>query len=364
VKGGAAAVIGAYESTITLQAIYAANHLKVPFVNESSTAPSLTRPDNYGDGTRTACGKSEEDPTPSPWFFRVGHNETQAAELFRRFLIAERGRGIRVRTAAILHETADIYGRSVAAATIKMARKLGIRVRVFGYPTVVGQPAVAPGSPCSSNERELASTLASRVQEIKDFDPDIMFVGSYTPDAVATLQTMRKLEYSPRQGLLAYGAGYGDSDYIEATKDGRPECELPPANPYGVITRVAWSLNVKDQRAIASKVAELFKRRYDGTEMTSTSARGFTAMLALAQAINDARSGDPAAIQSALRRLDVKGGQTIMPWVGIKFDENGQNTRAQVVLEQKRLRGNVVVYPKSFATDEAIWPLKRAQQDP
>lgn len=360
---GAAAVIGTYESTVTLQAIYAANQLKVPFVNETSTAPSFTRPDNHEDVTRKACGKSEEDPTPSPWFFRVGPNEAQAADLFRQFLIAQRARKIPVRTAAILNETADIYGESVRGATVNIAGELGVRVERFGYPTVVGQRAVKPGSPCSRNERKLASKLKSIVRKIKRLNPDIVFVGSYTADAVATLQTMRKLEYLPRQGLLAYGAGYGDSEYIEPTERGRPECGLPAANPYGVITRVAWAKNVKRQRVIAKNVAALFKQRY-GAEMTSTSARAFTGMLALAQAINEARSTDATDIQYALRRLTVPASQTIMPWAGIKFDKNGQNTRADVVLEQERPGGPVVVFPKAYATHQAIWPLERAQQGP
>ena len=187
-----------------------------------------------------------------------------------------------------------------------------------------------------------------------------MFAASYKADAVSTLQIMRKLAYSP-PALLAYGAGYEDPGYVAATEAGRPECGLPAPNPYGVITRVAWSPDVEGQRAIARKVAALFKRRY-GTEMTSKSARGFTAMLALAQAIDDPGSTDPAKIQAALRQLDVTASQTIMPWAGIRFDRYGQNTRAQVVLEQKTPRGDIVVYPKAFAKGQAIWPHKRAQR--
>jgi len=358
VKGGAAAVIGTYESTVTLQSIYAANELEVPFISESSTAQSFTRPDNHQGGTQSTCAKSEEDPTPSPWFFRVGPNETQAAKFFRQFLIAERARGIRVRTAAILYETKDVYGESVASATAGIATTLDVKVKRYSYPTVLGQPTILPGSPCSDNERKLASTLESKIQAIKQFNPDVMFTGSYTADAVATVQTMRKLGYSPRQGLLAYGAGYDDPGYIRATKAGRPECGLPAANPYGVITRVPWSPNIKGQRPIATEVAARFKRRY-GVEMTSTSARAFTAMLTLAQAIDDARSTDPVKVRDALRRLVVPASRTIMPW-GIRFDKYGQNVRAQVVLEQKGQGRNVVVYPKAFATCRAVWPLKRA----
>ena len=32
--------------------------------------------------------------------------------------------------------------------------------------------------------------------------------------------------------------------------------------------------------------------------------------------------------------LNVPADATIMPWSGIKFDDNGQNTQAQVILQQ------------------------------
>ena len=55
--------------------------------------------------------------------------------------------------------------------------------------------------------------------------------------------------------------------------------------------------------------------------MTENSARSFTAILALAQAINNAGSTEPEAIRVALTALDVPADQLIMPWEGIKFDE-------------------------------------------
>ena len=354
-KGGVAAVIGAYQSTVTLQAIYAADNLHVPLVNESSTAPSFTANDNRNGIRRTACGKSEDDRTPSPWFFRVGPDESQSADQFEQFLLAERRRGFTVNRIAILHEDSDIYGDSVSAVTKRLARRLGLRdadIKDVGYPTVLGQPAVPPNSPCTASERKLNAKLEKGIAAIQDFEPDVLFLGGYKADAVATLQTMGKLDYEPPK-VLAYGAGYEDKHYYRDVMRGRKECDLAPANPYGVITRVSWSLQLRAQRDTATKAAAAFKQRY-GTAMNGKSARGFTGMIALALAIDKAGSTDAAKIQAALQQMDVRAANTIMPWAGIRFNGSGQNVQAQVVLEQQTKRGNVVVFPPEYLTGAAV----------
>ena len=219
----------------------------MPLVNESSTAPSFTANDNRNGIRRTACGKSEDDRTPSPWFFRVGPDDSQSADQFEQFLLAERRRGFTVNRIAILHEDSDIYGDSVSAVTKRLARRLGLRdadIKDVGYPTVLGQPAVPPNSPCTASERKLNAKLEKGIAAIQDFEPDVLFLGGYKADAVATLQTMGKLDYEPPK-VLAYGAGYEDKHYYRDVMRGRKECDLAPANPYGVITRVSWSLQLE-----------------------------------------------------------------------------------------------------------------------
>jgi ABC-type branched-subunit amino acid transport system substrate-binding protein len=99
------AVVGSYESTVTLQALIEADRRHVPLVNDSATAPSLTESDPDTRPGITACD-IEPDPRPSPWFFRVGPSDTQAAEQFFTLIKnAERNGTIgRVRKVAILHE--------------------------------------------------------------------------------------------------------------------------------------------------------------------------------------------------------------------------------------------------------------------
>jgi len=358
VDRGAVAVVGAYESTVTLQALVAADRLRVPLVNDSATAPSLTERNPEGI---TACNR-DPDPRPSPWFFRVGPYDTQAAEQFFTFIEeAERSGTIhRVRKVAILHENNDIFGNAGAAITKKLAqRRREVVVSEFRYPTVLGPSAPRSDSYCTVKERTI-TTLRAQLRRMKGFNPDVVFALGYRPDAIAAVQTMQQLDYVPR-ALLAYGGGFADSTFIGGVQAGNGACGLPSADPAGIITRVAWSPDSKSQSETARRIAQLFQQRYK-RPMTPAAASGFTAMMTLAEAINDAGSTDSAKIQVALRALDVPIAATIMPWAGVKFNAHGQNVRAQFVLQQIIRGGYRVVYPAEVATASAVWPLVKARR--
>jgi branched-chain amino acid transport system substrate-binding protein len=356
---GVVAVVGAYESTITLQALIAANKRQVPLVNESATAPGLTELDSATRASVTACG-ADRDPRPSPWFFRVGPSDTRAAEEFFTFIEeAERNGTIRsVRRVAILHENDDMYGSGGAAITKKIAqRRRGVVVRRFPYHSVLGPSA--PRSACTVKKRTLTQ-LRLRVQQMKQYRPDVVFAFSYRPDAIAAFQMMQKLGYVP-PALLAYGAGFASRTFNSSVKAGNLACHLPRADPSGIVSRVAWSSDSGSQSPMAQRIAQLFRQRFKRT-MTPTAASGFTAMMTLAQAIDDAGSPDPTKIREALKKLMVPGDETIMPWTGVKFNHDGQNTRARFVLQQT-IRGSYhVVFPGDvLTTANPIWPLDKAR---
>lgn len=346
------AVVGAYESTVTLQALIAADRRHVPLVNDSATAPPLT--ERNPAGVIRAC-TVDPDPRPSRWFFRVGPSDTRAAEQFFTLIEeAERsGKIPRVRKVAILHENNDFFGNAGAAITKELAQRRRVAVRAFRYPTVLGPSAPRSDSSCTVKESTI-TTLRRRVQQMKQYQPDVVFALGYRPDAIAAVQMMQKLGYVPPP-LLAYGGGFVDRTFIRGVQAGNRACDLPRADPARIIARVAWSPDGKSQSQTARRIAQLFQRSYN-RPMTPTAASGFTAMLTLARAINDAGSPDPAKIRAALRALDLPADATIMPWGGVRFDAHGQNVRARFVLQQI-IRGSYrVVYPGDVADASAIWP--------
>lgn len=307
-----AAVIGSYQSGVTLTASQRAERLGVPFVNEASSSVALTE-----RGLK--------------WFFRTGPTDETFARSMFDYLKARQAAGERIGTVGVFHSN-DQFGNDGATVTEKVAAE-------FGLP-VVANVAFDP----------TAADLGSQVTQVRGRNPDVLFVLAYTDAAIKLMKTLDQFGYHP-PGLLAYGTGFADPAFATGLGDLAD----------GVSSRAAWSGEIAAKRPAAKTVADLFQQRY-GTPMTENSARAFTAVLTLAQAIDAAGSVEPAAIRDALRALDVPGEKTIMPWTGIRFDDKGQNTGAAGVVEQMIDGRYRVVHPADLASTEAIWPMVRARQ--
>jgi len=270
-----------------------------------------------------------------------------------------------VRRVAILQESNDLFGNGGAAALLDAAKRRGIKARrLFKYPTVLETSVNVTDGDCPDDEKRLIDVLRPLVKSVSDYRPDIVFAVSYLPDAITIIQQMHILGHVP-PGMLVSGSSFTSDEFIDGVRAGNAACEsgrapAVPADPTGIVAQAAWASGVRDLTATARHVAKLFEQRY-GRPMSVRSAGGFTAVMTLAQAIDKAGSTHPADIRNALSELDVPENRTIMPWDGIRFDANGQNTRSQIVLQQF-LRGRYrVVYPKRRATESAIFPLARAR---
>ncbi|GAA3751431.1 ABC transporter substrate-binding protein [Plantactinospora mayteni] len=307
-----AAVIGSYQSGVTLTASQRAERLGVPFVNEASSSVALTE-----RGLK--------------WFFRTGPTDETFARSMFDYLKARQAAGDQIRSVGVFHSN-DQFGNDGAGVTEKVAAEAGLPVSVnVGFdPT--------------------AADLGSQVAQVRSKSPDVLFVLAYTDAAIKLMKTLDQLDYYP-PALLAYGTGFADPAF--ATGLG--------ALADGASTRAAWSGEIAEKRPAAKTVAELFQQRY-GAPMTENSARAFTAVLALAQAIDTAKSVEPAKIRDALRGLDIPGDKTIMPWTGIRFDDKGQNTGAAGVVEQMIEGKYRVVFPAELSSVQPIWPMNKAQQ--
>ena len=81
-------------------------------------------------------------------------------------------------------------------------------------------------------------------------------------------------------------------------------------------------------------------------------------LFVLADAINRARSTEPAKIQAALKATDLKQNQLMIGYNGVKFDETGQNTLASTYLIQLQGKEYKSVWPENLATSKLQLPMK------
>lgn len=331
------AIIGADASTYTLQGIAAADSLGIPFVNDNSSAASLTQADARSGPPE--CGQALPD-TPSHLFFRVGaSDETAAQQLVGAALTV----GSNVSRAAFLGENNDIYGDDAAKVTERaVAAHLGIkRLRLYQYASLLNsQQTSTPGS-CTPSQQGLVKQLSADVKDLKSYNPQALFVAAYQLDAVAIVQTMYQLDYHPPL-LLAYGAGFVPDELRLAAQPGW--CGLPAVSDPSfahIYVRTPWAIGTAD--ATARGIATRFQQQ-SGSELTPPAAAAFTTVITVGEAIDRTGFTDPAPGEfiSQMQNLKVPGSETIMPWPnGIYFDDSGltpgeagQNAGAQFALEQ------------------------------
>jgi branched-chain amino acid transport system substrate-binding protein len=301
------ALIGTYQSAVGLTVSQTAERYGVPFMSAENSSPSLHR-----QGLK--------------FFFRAAaHDEMFSAAMFD-FFDAMRKKGHKIETLALFHED-TLFGTDSANTQIKLATERGYKIV-----TDIKYRANSP-------------SLSTEVQKLKAANADVLMPSSYTTDSILLIKTMSELGYKPK-AIVAQGAGFAEQAFYDAVGD----------KIVGSITRTSFSLDLATKRASVGRVNAMFKAR-SNKDLNEMSAREFTALIVLADAIDRAKSTDGERIRAALAATVIPAERTIMPWKQIKFDESGQNNDADPVLLQYVDRKLVTIFPFAAATVEPIWPM-------
>ncbi len=306
---GVIALLGSYNSSVTSQASQAAEAAGVPFLNPESTSPILTE-------------------RGFQWFFRTTGGDGIFVRNFFDFLAdLEVERGISPDSVAIVYEN-SLFGTGVGQLEVELAQQAGLRVAAeVAYSTQ-------------------ATDVADEVAEIMTGDPPVLMQTSYANDAILFMQTYKAMGYRP-QAILAMNAGFISPAFVETLGD--------DANY--VLSREVWALDLGEAKPLIAEVNDLYRQKY-GANLTGNSARAFTGLIVLAEAINRAGSTEPAAIRESLLGTDIPAEQLIMPWDGVRFDpDTGQNTLARGIIVQIQDQAYYTVWPWDLASQDLVWPM-------
>ena len=302
------AIMGCYHSAVTATASQQAERLGVPFLNADSTSSTLT-----------ARGFK--------WFFRTTPHDELFVQNFFAFLkdVAAKKK-VQVKTLAVFNEN-TLWGAETAKLEEKLAGEQGYKVvEKIMYPAKSTQ-------------------LTSEVQRIKGAGADVVMQSSYLGDAILSMKTYKDLGYTPA-AILANDAGFNDSEFLKTLgKDGEY-----------VLSREVWALDLAAQKPLIKKANDMLQARHK-VNFNGNSARAFTGILTLAEAIDRAGSTRPEAIQKALRETRIPGDMLIMPWEGIQFDETGQNRLGAGIIVQVQDGKYVTVWPFKLASKDIVWPM-------
>ncbi len=305
-----AAIVGAYNSNVTATASQVAERYKVPFLNAESSSASLTQR-NF------------------KWFFRTTpHDDLFVRDQFQFLKELAAKKGVKVKTLATFNEN-TLWGNE----TTKLQAKLGPE---DGY-TVAKQISY----PAKSTQ------LTSEVQTLKAAAPEVVMQSSYLGDALLAMKTYKELGFSPDM-IIANDAGFADTEFVKT---------LGKDADY-ILSREVWALDLANRNPLIKQVNDLMRARYK-IDFTGNSARSFTGLMVMADAINRAGSTEPEAIRKALTETNLPASKLIMPWKGVKFDETGQNTLGAGILVQIIGGKYVTVWPFDLASHDVVWPMPK-----
>ena len=297
----AVALIGTYASSTTATASQVAERYGVPFLNPDSSAASLT--------TRGL-----------KWFFRNTPHDGTFAENFYQFLAdMKKSKNADVKKIAIVGED-GLFGAGAGDAEDAIGKRRGYEIA-----TRVSYPAAT-------------TEVNAEVQKIKAAAPDVIMIASYLPDSLMFMRGFKEQNVQPK-AILAQDAGFIDPGFIR-TVAGDAE---------GVFTREVFSLDIKHRNQAVPLIDQLFRARFAGKPLDGNTARDIMGVLVLADAIDRAGSTKPDAIRDALRKTNIPGKLTLMPWNRIHFDETGQNDGGAGIIEQVQNGKYETVWPFDVA---------------
>src|SRR5579884_2365182 len=301
-----AAMLGSYQSSVSLVATAVAERQGVPFLVADSVAANIT-----GRGFK--------------WTFRTTPYAPDFAKAYAQFLTDLKKSGTKVDTIAIVNENTD-YGTSVAASVLDAAKSANIKV--------AGQIAYNANS----------SDVSAQVLQLKSMQPDAVIFVSYTADIILYFKTMRNLDYLPPI-IIGDDSGFSDPSFIPNVGD----------LAQGAINRSAFDVGKPGSNSYI--VDQMFRAKYN-RDLDDTSARWMQGLFVLADAINRAGSTDAEQIREALNATDLKADQLMIGYNGVKFDGTGQNTLASTFLIQLQGKQYVSVWPEDRATGKLELPMK------
>ena len=304
------ALVGAYNSNVTATASQVAERSGIPFVNAESSSASLTQ-------------------RGFKWFFRTTPHDDLFVNNFFEFLKElEARKKIAPKNIALMNEN-TLWGNETTKLEVKLAAERGFKIT-----SQVSYPAKS-------------TQLTSEVQTLKTGSPQIVMQSSYLGDAILSMKTYKELGFAPDM-ILANDAGFSDTEFIKTLgKDAD-----------FVISREVWSLDLTSRNPLIKEANDAFNKRYK-INFTGNSARTFTGLMVLADAIDRAGATTPEAIQKALIATNLPGDKLIMPWKGVKFDATGQNTLGQGILVQIIGGQYKTVWPFEMASQDIVWPMPK-----
>jgi len=310
-------ISGAWNSAVTYPTTQAAEQAKIPYVVPVSVRDSITE-------------------RGYKYVFRIAPKDGwRSRDQFRFLKEMQKATGSKVETLAMVFEDGG-WGKSMKDQWTRLAASQGYKVALV-------EPYAAS-----------ATDLTMTVMRIRNAQPDVILLASFTEDAILLANTMSALKVRAK-AVIASGGGHASRAFL---KNAGASCDY-------LFDISEWEPDMN--RPAIAPLNEEFRKRY-GFELTAETADAFASVYVIAHALEEAGTTDPADIRDELEDADMcrgKGwlGMDILACGCVEFDRTGQNEHAGYVMVQFRNTGEamerVTVWPGSAARKgcTAVFPM-------
>jgi branched-chain amino acid transport system substrate-binding protein len=300
-------ISGAWNSAVTYPTTMTAEQSGIPYVVPVSVRDTITE-----RGLKYTFRIAAKDSWRNRDQFKFLNEMSKAA-------------GTRIETCAFVYEN-DGWGTAMKDQWTKLAGQ-------YGYKVVMAEPYAG-----TTND------FTVTVVKIKNARPDVIFLASFTPDAILLANAMAQMKAGAK-AIIATGGGHASKGFI---KGAGKNCEY-------IFDVSEWEPDM-NRPNIAPLNADI-KKRY-GFDLTAETVDAFASVYVIADALERAASSDPKDIRDALADTDLckdkgKLGIDILAYNCVEFDKTGQNKNAGFVMVQFRnIKGTmerVTVWPADAA---------------
>jgi branched-chain amino acid transport system substrate-binding protein len=306
------AVIGAFQSGVSMPASAVAERYQVPYVN-FGTADALTE-------------------RGFKYFFRAHPNDKIKAKALADALayLGDKA-GAKLKSAVVMAENTD-WGKSVS-----VHQKDGVEANGIKVAMLENYPFASPD-------------LTSMIVKAKGFKPDLVVIDSYLGDALLITRTMSEQDLKPVM-FATGGAGAVQPDFLAGAG---PLAE-------GVVSAVAWDAAIGKRVPWIAEENDKHLKRF-GVPFTEDSASYYQAFYVIVDALERVKQPlTPASLRDAIaatKITDPNNRAMINPSSEISFTDVGEPQHANAYVVQWQKGKLVLLYPPAYAdpADKAIWP--------
>lgn len=305
IQEGANALVGAFQSAVTINLATVAQREQVPLVIDVAVSDEITSPDN-------------------PFTFRIQPNATAMGQFGARYIAeVSEAQGTPVETVAYMHEETS-FGQSVYDAFAAEAESLGIEIAE----TIV------------YNAFEVQD-VTTELQRVASAQPDALVVTGYYNDGVLIAETAASVQ-PPIAGI--FGVAQGAFDLPQFPQD------APDASD-GIFDS-NYHFDATKERV--NDIRSRFEEQY-GDAMRTAAVLAYQAVEVIVEAAEQAEGCDGQQIRDAIAEVSVA--EPLLTFPGpIEFGEDGENVNAQPVLMQVQDGEIQQVHPQEFAESEPTFP--------